>query len=202
VVENNDMKLVRDENGLALVADGQTLRGDFTKMIPRVKQGAISKELLARAAKIKDADKPLVAIDATAGLGEDSLILAAAGLKRLGLEHRISRYFGPDEMIPAACQGILGIQTRADFDTSITDKLNDRSSKYCAIAERAYVKAIGADCGSPDTAHAETDGSRMKITGLRYDAGRDLILRDCISGNASDAEALGRELARRMLEKE
>ena len=131
-----------------------------------------------------------------------ALILAAAGLKRLGLEHRISRYFGPDEMIPAACQGILGIQTRADFDTSITDKLNDRSSMYCAIAERAYVKAIGADCGSPDTAHAETDGSSMKITGLRYDAGRDLILRDCISGNASDAEALGRELARRMLEKE
>ena len=79
MVENNDMKLVRDENGLALVADGQTLRGDFTKMIPRVKQGAISKELLARAAKIKDTDKPLVAIDATAGLGDDSLILAAAG---------------------------------------------------------------------------------------------------------------------------
>ena len=52
MIENNDMKLVRDENGLALVADGQTLRGDFTKMIPRVKQGAISKELLARAAKI------------------------------------------------------------------------------------------------------------------------------------------------------
>ena len=79
MVENNDMKLVSDENGLALVADGQTLRGDFTKMIPRVKQGAISKELLARAAKIKDTDKPLVAIDATAGLGDDSLILAAAG---------------------------------------------------------------------------------------------------------------------------
>ncbi|MBQ1189905.1 MAG: class I SAM-dependent methyltransferase, partial [Lachnospiraceae bacterium] len=79
MVENNDMNLVRDENGLALVADGQTLRGDFTKMIPRVKQGAISKELLARAAKIKDAEKPLVAVDATAGLGDDSLILAAAG---------------------------------------------------------------------------------------------------------------------------
>ncbi len=79
MMEREDMKLIRDENGLSLAADGQVLRGDFTKMIPRVKQGAISKELLARAAKIKDADRPLVAIDATAGLGEDSLILAAAG---------------------------------------------------------------------------------------------------------------------------
>ena len=78
-MEQNDMQLVRDENGLSLAADGQILRGDFTKMIPRIKQGAISKELLARAAKIKDADKELTAIDATAGLGEDSLILAAAG---------------------------------------------------------------------------------------------------------------------------
>lgn len=77
--EQNDMQLIRDENGLSLAADGQILRGDFTKMIPRIKQGAISKELLARAAKIKDADKPLTAVDATAGLGEDSLILAAAG---------------------------------------------------------------------------------------------------------------------------
>jgi len=78
-MNTDEMKLVRDENGLSLVADGQVLRGDFTKMIPRIKQGAISKELLARAAKIKDAEKPLTAIDATAGLGEDSLILAAAG---------------------------------------------------------------------------------------------------------------------------
>jgi len=81
LLEHEDMKLVRDEKGLAFVADGQVLRGDFTKMIPRMKQGAISKELLVRAAKIKDADRPLIAIDATAGLGEDSLILAAAGFR-------------------------------------------------------------------------------------------------------------------------
>lgn len=73
------MKLVRDENGVSIVADGQVLRGDFTRMLSRVKPGVISKELLVRTAKIKDADKPLTAIDATAGLGEDSLILAAAG---------------------------------------------------------------------------------------------------------------------------
>ena len=81
MIDEKEMRLVRGEKGLTLVADGQELRGDFTRLLPRLKQGAISKELLARAAKIKDADHPLVAIDATAGLGEDSLVLAAAGFR-------------------------------------------------------------------------------------------------------------------------
>ncbi len=67
-----------DEDGLALISDGQVLRGDFTRMLPRIKAGRVSSELLVRAAKIKGADVP-TAIDATAGLGEDSLLLSAAG---------------------------------------------------------------------------------------------------------------------------
>ena len=71
--------LIRDENGLALMSGDQVLRGDFTKMLHRVKHNSISHELLVKAAKIKGADGPRTAIDATAGLGEDSLLLAAAG---------------------------------------------------------------------------------------------------------------------------
>lgn len=130
-----------------------------------------------------------------------ALVLAAAGLKRLGLEDRISRYFSPEEMIPAACQGVLGIQTRAGADIGIIAEINDDDSKRCALAERAFVKAVGADCGSPDTAFAQTDGDRMVIMGLRYDADRNTVIRDCVSGPASDAEALGRELADRMMKK-
>jgi len=77
----NGLSLRRDEQGLALVSEDQLLRGDFTKMIPRVKAGNISKELLVKAAKIKDADHELRAVDATAGLGEDSLLLAASGFE-------------------------------------------------------------------------------------------------------------------------
>lgn len=69
-----------DEDGLVLVADGQTLRGDFSRMLPRIKPGRISTELLVRAARIKG-EGHLTAIDATAGLGEDSLLLAAAGFR-------------------------------------------------------------------------------------------------------------------------
>ena len=131
-----------------------------------------------------------------------ALVLAAAGLKRLGLETRISRYFSPEEMIPAACQGILGIQTRADADAALIEMINDDDARKCALAERAYVKAIGADCGSPDTAFAQIDGDRMMIMGLRYDTERKLVIRECISGDASDPEELGRELADRMMKHE
>ena len=75
----DERNLVRDEAGLALVGEGQVLRGDFTRMLPRIKAGRLSSELLVKAAKIKKAEGELTAVDATAGLGEDSLLLAAAG---------------------------------------------------------------------------------------------------------------------------
>ncbi len=131
-----------------------------------------------------------------------ALVLAAAGIKRLGLEDRISRYFSPEEMIPAACQGVLGIQTRAGEITAVTDRINDADAQRCALAERAYVKAAGADCGSPDTAFARISGDQIIIMGLRYDAERQRVLKESICGPASEAEALGRELADRMIKNE
>ena len=75
----NDTPILRlDEEGLALVSDGQILRGDFTRMLHRIKPGCLSSELLVRAAKIKGVESP-TAVDVTAGLGDDSLLLAAAG---------------------------------------------------------------------------------------------------------------------------
>lgn len=79
--DNHEMTLQHDADGLYLELDGQVLRGDFTRMLPRVKQGRLSSELLVKAAKIKNADHALTAIDATAGMGEDSLLLAAAGFQ-------------------------------------------------------------------------------------------------------------------------
>lgn len=128
-----------------------------------------------------------------------ALVLAAAGLKRLGLEDRINRYFSPEEMIPAACQGILGIQTRTGADAALIERINDYDSERCALAERTYVKAIGADCGSPDTAFAQIKGDQMMIMGLRYDPERQIVARDSLCGAASEAETLGRELADRMM---
>lgn len=74
-----DVQLRLDGDGLSLISGEQTLRGDFTRMLPRLKPGRLGGELLVKAARIKNADGPLTALDATAGLGEDSLLLAAAG---------------------------------------------------------------------------------------------------------------------------
>ena len=125
-----------------------------------------------------------------------ALILAAAGVKRLGLTHRISRYFGPEEIIPAPCQGILGIQGRSGEIYSCLEKADSAESRICALAERAFVREAGADCGSPDTAYAWVSDGTVNITGMRYDAAADRIFRSNISGPVSQAEKLGAELAR------
>ncbi len=81
-----------DNEGLCLVNEDQILRADFTKMLPRIKAGRVNSELLVRASKIKGEDKPLMAVDATAGLGEDSLLLAASGFHVTMYEHNAVIY--------------------------------------------------------------------------------------------------------------
>ncbi len=74
------VELRRDECGLALVGDGMELRGDFSRMLPRLRRDRLGSELLVKAARVRGVDGP-TAVDCTAGLGEDSLLLAAAGFR-------------------------------------------------------------------------------------------------------------------------
>lgn len=76
-----DLVIRMDEEGIALAGDGMILRGDFTQMLPRLKKNNLQQELLVKAAKFKGLDGILTAVDATAGLGEDALLLAAAGFQ-------------------------------------------------------------------------------------------------------------------------
>ncbi len=71
--------LLANADGLSLIADGHALRGDFSRMAARIKRTGVGSELLIKAAKIKDSAGDLTAIDATAGMGDDSFLLAAAG---------------------------------------------------------------------------------------------------------------------------
>ena len=104
------LALCRDERGLALVGDGMELRGDFARMLPRIRQDRLGKELLVRATRIRGARGPLSAVDATAGLGEDSILLAAAGY-RVTLCER-------DEVIAALLRDAL---ERAANDARLAD---------------------------------------------------------------------------------
>lgn len=129
-----------------------------------------------------------------------ALVLAAAGLKRLGLEERISRYFSPEEILPAAGQGILAVQTRLGTDTRYLAAVQDPDAAFCAQAEQAFVRELNGGCSSPVAAYAVTEGNTLTLTGLYVSPDETVIRKGSLTGSKSDAEALGRELARTLKE--
>ena len=128
-----------------------------------------------------------------------ALVLAAAGLVRLGLEHRVSRYFTPEEILPAAGQGILAVQCRRDIDMEVLDCLRDREAEICALAERAFVGALGGGCSSPMAAHAVVRGDAVTVAGMYVDA-EERIYKGAVSGPLADGTDLAAELARGLRE--
>ena len=128
-----------------------------------------------------------------------ALVLAAAGLKRLGLEGRVARYFTVEEMIPAAGQGIVALQTRAGEDLSYLSGVVDQVGTLCAQAERAFVRALDGGCSAPIAAHAVIEGETITLTGLYVD-GAGQTFRDRISGPKEQGGALAETLADRMKE--
>jgi len=127
-----------------------------------------------------------------------ALVLAFAGLRRLGLENRISRVFEPSEMIPAAGQGIMAVQGRAGENYDYLSCVNDKDSEAEALTERAFVRALDGGCSAPIAAFAQAEGDGIKLTGLYYIEDRDEYITGEISGRREDGEALGIELARRL----
>ena len=128
-----------------------------------------------------------------------ALILAGAGLKRLGLEDRICRVFSPEEILPAAGQGILAVQSRSDFDLSLLSCVDDADSRDCALSERAFVRTLDGGCSSPVAAYATVTGETITIDGIYVDDENQLY-RGTISGSRREGPALAAELARQLKE--
>ncbi len=127
-----------------------------------------------------------------------ALVLAAAGIKRLGLFKRVSRVFSWSEMLPAACQGVLAVQGRRGEDYGYLEEYDDCDARDATTAERAFVRRLGWGCGAPTGAFAEISGETLRLRGMT--AGEDHgACYDEISGNRGDAAALGVRLAERML---
>lgn len=93
-------------------------------------------------------------------------MLAVAGLKRAGLEHRISRIFEPDEMLPAAGQGALAVQGRRGQDVSFLAAFDDRDAWRTSLCERSFVRTLDGGCTSPMAVYATICGDKIKLTGL------------------------------------
>ena len=132
--------------------------------------------------------------------GYDATLLAAAGLKRAGMEHVIGRYFSAEEMIPAAGQGILAVQGRAGDErlASLVACVDDRDSRVCALAERAFIRASGGGCTSPMAAHAVVNGSEITLSGLYCQEENGLYKKGKICGRVCDAKRLGEQLAEQL----
>jgi hydroxymethylbilane synthase len=123
-----------------------------------------------------------------------AITLAYAGLKRLNLEDRISKVFSIDEMLPAACQGIIVVQARKGFDTSILSQFNDEFAWDIAIAERSFVRELDGGCSSPVAAFGEIDGEELKLTGLYVDE-NTISYKKTVTGVRKQAEKIGINLA-------
>lgn len=131
----------------------------------------------------------------------DGIVLAAAGLKRLGMWDICGRVFDVEEMIPAAGQGILAIQGRKGGDYSWLKDISSEKSKAEAQAERAFVTALDGGCTSPAAAHAVVKGSEIKLTGLYYRESDGTYWTETRIQEAAKAEILGDSLAVEMKRK-
>ncbi len=132
----------------------------------------------------------------------DGVIVAAAGMKRMGWEDRISQFLSPGTMLPAACQGILGIETRqGDPLRDDLAFLHDSETWTDMSGERAFLTRLGGGCQSPVAAFGEKEGDAYRITGLVASLDGKRVVRKGLSGPAGQAAELGDRLAGEILEK-
>jgi hydroxymethylbilane synthase len=131
----------------------------------------------------------------------DAIILACAGLVRLGWDSRITARLDTRTCLPAVGQGIIGIECRIDDSRtrSLLGILNDPGTRTAMDAERAFAGRLGGSCQSPIAAHATLEGNRLMLDGLVAEPDGSRLLRDSISGRAEEARSLGESLADRVL---
>lgn len=132
----------------------------------------------------------------------DAIILAAAGLKRLGWTNRITAFLSFDEMLPQIGQGALGIETRRDDGETnrLVSVLNDKPASLAAAAERTFLRELGGGCQFPIAAHATIENDFMLLRGLVAAPDGSTILREQVSGAPNEPVRLGNELAQMLLE--
>ena len=131
----------------------------------------------------------------------DAVILAAAGLERLGHGDRIKAIIPSDVCLPAVGQGALAIECRTD-DAEVRqmlDFLNDQPTVYATAAERAFLGLLEGGCQVPIGVHADVNGEQIKIEAIIAALDGSTVLRDTIEGASVDAVALGQKLGKKML---
>ncbi|MBI5633006.1 MAG: hydroxymethylbilane synthase [Nitrospirae bacterium] len=133
----------------------------------------------------------------------DAMILAAAGVKRLGWQQRISEIIEPEISLPAIGQGAVGIECRIndEFINQLIAPLNHKETSICVRAERALLKRLQGGCQVPIAAYATIRDGRLIMDGLVGSVTGDQIIREHLEGNIEDAETIGITLGEKLLSK-
>ncbi|MDD3651054.1 hydroxymethylbilane synthase [Immundisolibacter sp.] len=131
----------------------------------------------------------------------DALLLAAAGLDRLGLAGRIAARLSIEQMLPAVTQGVLGLECRAGDEAvlALLAPLQEPDTALRVRAERAFAARLGGGCHTPLAAHAVLNGTRLHLTGLVGSPDGRRVLRQSLTGPAEAPEALGLALAEQLI---
>ena len=132
----------------------------------------------------------------------DAILLARAGLERLGLADKISFVFDPAEFVPAPAQGALGIQSRADDDETneILAAIDDENARTTTAAERKILTTMHCGCHAPVGAYAEINDGEINIRAFISEVDGKNFMSQELTGPAEDAESLAEKIARELLE--
>jgi hydroxymethylbilane synthase len=133
--------------------------------------------------------------------GLHAVIVAAAGLRRMGWEKQVTEYLPVDLCLPAIGQGALGLECRVD-DPTTNDRLrplHDPDTACCVAAERAFLTTLEGGCQVPIAGHAVLEGRRLRLRGLVASLDGKRIVADEASGPAESAESIGVTLAEKLL---
>jgi hydroxymethylbilane synthase len=131
------------------------------------------------------------------------VIVAAAGMKRMGLIQRITQFLPVELMLPAVGQGALGLEVRTGDNElkKILAKINHAPTNTEIAAERAFLRCLGGGCRLPIAALGKLEGDKLSLEGLVASAQGSGIIRDKVKGTVFEAEELGKKLADMILER-
>lgn len=132
----------------------------------------------------------------------DALVLAAAGLLRLGREGEAAERLDPQTFTPAVGQGAIAVQARAGNTELLTmlSAIEHKETRAAVTAERAFLRAMGGGCRMPMGAYGVVDGERLSVSGMAASVDGTLCYRATVSGDAANADALGEALGQRLLQ--
>ncbi|MBU1205783.1 MAG: hydroxymethylbilane synthase [Proteobacteria bacterium] len=138
-----------------------------------------------------------------ATLNLDAIILASAGLRRMGWEDQVAEFFEPEVMLPAIGQGVLAIEARLKDKRvqHLVASLNHPPTQLCFMAERAFLQRLGGGCQVPIAGLAQLASGRLNLSALVAAADGREVIRGKLEGPLAQGEVLGRRLAEELLEK-